>query len=246
MLNFIDETGDHNLIKIDPDFPLFGLGAMIISKSEYKKLDIGIKKIKQKYFEKPHTFVLHSAELTRPRKSTSDHRNVAMEDSNIRNQFYNDINNLLTGIKFELIIHFIFKNKLSDEKDLLMDPYHFSFENLLNRILRQKAIENIIMSEGRDKFLNNRLMAEYERMCKVGIHKFPANLVKNKTSLTIHNKKKNINGLQVIDLIMSVLARKFLGKKEKPIGNGISLKLIESKILELNTFPKQKTPPHTQ
>jgi hypothetical protein len=31
MLIFIDETGDHDLIKVDKPYPVFGLGALLIS-----------------------------------------------------------------------------------------------------------------------------------------------------------------------------------------------------------------------
>jgi hypothetical protein len=62
----MDETGDENLLKYEPTFPLFGLGAILISKSEYKQFDQEIEKLKAKYFQDPKTFILHSAELTRP------------------------------------------------------------------------------------------------------------------------------------------------------------------------------------
>jgi hypothetical protein len=250
MLDFIDETGDHNLIKIDPDFPLFGLGAIIISKSEYKKLNIGIENIKKKYFKNPKTFILHSAELTRPDNFKSDPRNMVLENAGTRRNFYADIDCLLSEIEFKLVACFVLKNKIKDPCNFPIDPYHFSFEILLNRIIKYGSAKNIITVENRDKKLNNELVAEYERFCKVGIHKYTAKAVRGKTTFQLKNKRENINGLQVIDLIMATLSRKFLGKPEKPKGNGVSLQVIENKLIEVSLFPKKspkaKDPPATQ
>lgn len=37
MLIFVDETGDHDLVNIDQQYPLFGLGAILIDENEYLK-----------------------------------------------------------------------------------------------------------------------------------------------------------------------------------------------------------------
>lgn len=75
MLVFIDETGDHDMVNIDPQYPLFMLGALIISGEEYVKLDLKIKAFKEAYFQNPETFILHSSELKRPASKKSDVRN---------------------------------------------------------------------------------------------------------------------------------------------------------------------------
>ncbi len=43
---FIDETGDHDLQNIDPQYPLFMLGALLIPEKEYEILDEKMKILK--------------------------------------------------------------------------------------------------------------------------------------------------------------------------------------------------------
>jgi hypothetical protein len=85
--------------------------------------------------------------------------------------------------------------------------------------------------------LNTELEAEYRKLCTTGIHKYSGKVLKSKTSFKLRDKKENVNGLQLIDLILSVLARKYLGKPEKPEGNNISLKVVESKVVEVTVMP---------
>jgi hypothetical protein len=59
MLVFVDETGDHDLTKIDPLYPFFGLGALIIGEEMYEKLDAAIRDLKIRYFNDDGTFILH-------------------------------------------------------------------------------------------------------------------------------------------------------------------------------------------
>ena len=50
MLVFIDETGDHDLLHIDPQYPLFGLGALMISEVDYLQMDTEVQAIKRRQY----------------------------------------------------------------------------------------------------------------------------------------------------------------------------------------------------
>jgi hypothetical protein len=66
-LVFVDESGDHNLRKIDPDFPVFVLLFTIISKKTYVE-DIcpSLQNLKMKYWGHDE-IVLHEHEIRKPR-----------------------------------------------------------------------------------------------------------------------------------------------------------------------------------
>lgn len=64
---FLDESGDHNLSVIDPQYPLFVLGGVIVDK-EYAegKLDREVRQFKRDLFGRDD-IILHTADLTRNR-----------------------------------------------------------------------------------------------------------------------------------------------------------------------------------
>lgn len=242
MLIFVDETGDHDLVHIDKQYPLFGLGAVLIDENEYLKMDIEIKMLKQEFFGDDGTFILHSSELKRPLDKRSDKRNSVMLNPKTRASFYKNFDErIIKTREFKIVACFIKKKMMADKYVYPADPYHFSFENILNRIIRYGDDLNVIHTEKRGTELDTELSSEYERLTKVGIHSYSAETLSARTTLKLINKKENINGLQLIDLILSCLARKGMGKKNKMIGNDLCPELIEAKLACPPTiFPSKK------
>lgn len=242
MLVYVDETGDHNLTQIDTQYPIFGLGALIISENEYIKMDNELKDIKKKYFNDDGTFILHCNELKRPKDKRSDERNIVMLNPEIRASFYKEIDErIIRSIDFKIITCFILKKRMVERYVYPTDPYYFSYENLLNRIIKYGDSMNTIYAEKRGSLLDIQLASEHERLTKVGIHSFSADTVSTKTSLKLVKKSTNINGLQVIDLILSCLARTGLGKKDKMVGNDLTPDLVNSKYAcPITVFPKRR------
>lgn len=239
MLVFIDETGDHNLIQIDIEYPIFALGALMIDEEEYAKLDLAVKNLKVRFFSDDGTFILHSSELKRPGHKKTDPRNKVMTDPAVRAGFYQAFeDDVMKAIDFKLIICLIQKESLTKHYHYPADPYHFCFENLLNRIIRHGDGSNTIYSEKRGPVLDTELEAEYEKRKKVGIRFHSAEDVSKKTSLELIDKKLNVNGLQVIDLIMGCYAKQYLGKKHKMVGNDITPETVFSKLIcSVTKFP---------
>ncbi len=223
MLVFIDETGDHNLTTIDKNYPIFALGALLIEEDESIKMNQIVNEIKKDFFADDGTFILHSSELRRPSHKKSDSRNKIMNDPAIRESFYKTFETkVMQGIDFRLVICLIEKHKFTNNYRYPADPYLFCFENLLNRIIRHGGQHNAIYSEKRGQELDAELRAEYEKRCKVGVRFYLPEIVTQKTSLDLIEKKQNINGLQVIDLIMACYVKHHMGKKHKMVGNDIT------------------------
>ncbi len=253
MLVFIDETGDHDLQKIDPEYPVFGLGALLITEAEYTKMDAAIKLLKQEFFDKD-TFILHSSELKRPTGHRSDKRNIIMLNPEIRRSFYESFDRrIVSAFDYKLVVCFIRKKPMADLYHFPANPYYFSFENLLNRIIRYGNSINTIFAEKRGSELDPELLAEYERLSKTGIHRYEADTVKARTSLRLIAKHENLNGLQIIDLLLACLTRHHMGKTEKMIGNDLNPYLITEKLACPPTFfpykrrrNGQEDPPRSQ
>ncbi len=235
MLVFIDETGDHNLVKIDYQYPVFGLGALLIDEQEYLKLDNEMKKIKKEFFG-DETFIFHSMDLKRPNKA-KDKRNALTLDKTERKDLYSAFDTkIVSTLSFKVVACYIRKKNMVDKYYYPTDPYHFSFENLLNRIIRYGEKINIICAEKRGVDLDAELLSEYDRLKRTGIHKFSANDVTTRTTFELKAKKDNINGLQLIDLLLSSLIRKHMGKISKMTECDIDPRLIEKKYACSPTF----------
>ena len=136
-LVFIDESGDHNLNKhsLDGQYNVFVLVAVVFETGSYQLFDEKFRTFKQK-FRGDDKFVLHTAEITRPSRF-KDERNLKFNTPEFRRQFYFGINQLLQEANFSLLYCIIEKDKLVQQYGMQSeDPYLFSFEQLLNSILR--------------------------------------------------------------------------------------------------------------
>ncbi len=242
MLAFIDETGDHNLTVIDTQYPIFGLGVLLISENEYLKMDAEVNSLKKKFFADDGTFILHSSELKRPVDKRSDERNLCMLKPETRTLFYNEFDErIIKSLDFKIVTCFILKKRMVDRYVYPVDPYYLSYENLLNRIIRHGGQMNTMYVEKRGPELDTELLSEHERLTKTGIHSFSAESVSTKTSLNLVSKNKNMNGLQVIDLVLSSLTRAGLGKKDKMIGNDLNPEFLKIKYAcPATVFPKKR------
>ena len=87
---FLDESGDHDLINIDPEYPiLFPAGCIMDSQYEEKVLTAALNKFKQDFFGN-NKIILHLAEYTRDGKGYEK-----LRDKGLREQFYAGLNKII-------------------------------------------------------------------------------------------------------------------------------------------------------
>ena len=64
---FLDESGSHNLRVIDPDYPVFVLGGVIVDGDEQLgAIDASVRRFKSRFFAR-RPVTLHTADITRAR-----------------------------------------------------------------------------------------------------------------------------------------------------------------------------------
>lgn len=210
MLVFIDESGNHNLnyAHVNDPYNIFVLGALCITERNYELLDLKLKKLKKELFG-DGTLVLHTVEITRPNKSKNK-LNEKFNNLEFRKEFYTQINSLLENLECEVIAC-----------NLLLD-------RVLSRCHDQSCK---IYPEKRDNTENIKIELEFLRAKNAGTERFSGVDVSNKVEeFVLKDKKANISGLQLIDLIVTPIGRNFLGKKKKEPGHEVSYKVIEKKI----------------
>lgn len=128
-LIFIDESWDPNLFKIDPQFPVFWVWAIIIEEEYYYSTLLPyLKNMKLKnWFEADN--ILHSSDIRKHRKSFE-----SLTNDKIRNNFYNDLNNLFIDIDYTIISSIIRKHNLKEKYSSPWCPYDISFKFILERL----------------------------------------------------------------------------------------------------------------
>jgi len=212
---FIDESGDHNLEKIDKQYPVFVLAGVIFNNDYYNKTaKEAIKKFKLKNFG-TDKIILHTADIYRNKKGFE-----ALKDKRAREKFFDGIFKLLNSLNFEIVACGIQKKKhLLRYGIAAVDPYLLSLEFLVERFifsLDDCKEKGMIIAESRDKQLDNQLELAWLNL-KIKGTKFiePSRITDKITDFRILPKSKNIGGLEIADLVVSPIGRKIMGKPEK-------------------------------
>ena len=213
---FIDESGDHSLSNINKDFPIFALLGMIIDEENYNKLCDQINKFKLKYFNSTEV-ILHSRDIRK-----CDGPFSILFDLKVKENFYRDLNSIITDSCFVLVASAILKQKHIEQYGKLADdPYEISLTFVLERVLfefdsrktNQKA--NVII-ESRVKREDQTLAQRYNELLYKGSSQVISTRFISKYNQEILFKKKRENdiGLQIADLCAYPIARHVLFPKE--------------------------------
>ena len=102
---YIDESGDHNLIQIDDQYPVFVLTGVLIEEDCHNTtLTDELKNFKIELFG-DENIILHTADITRNKNGFE-----RLKETEFRNNFYEKSNNLLSRIDFKVIAAAIKKN----------------------------------------------------------------------------------------------------------------------------------------
>jgi hypothetical protein len=219
---FLDESGGHDLNKVDPNFPVFCLTGCIFEKDYYhfyaRPL---IDKIKQEFLGNTNV-IFHSREI---RKHLGDF--CLLNDPNTRNDFYLGINNMIKVLDFSVLSIVIDKNELLKRyKNLANNPYKLSLEFILERFsffLNINKANGYAIAESRGKNEDQDLIDLYRKLYASGTKYVP---IRNITSLTTKKKSENINGMQIADLVAYPIATKVI----KPENENLSYDIIKEKI----------------
>jgi hypothetical protein len=241
MLVFLDESGNHNLdrTKFDNFYNLFVLWAVCFSDENYRIFDAAFRSLKVKYFT-DDSYIIHTQEITRPNRS-KDFRSRQFNDPDFRASFYNDLNILIEQTEFSIVCCVIEKEKLLEKYVRPADPYHFSFENIINRTFRHSQGELIdFYPEHRDNNEDRLLEIALLEMKITGTRFYSGRVIAEKIrNFRLTQKDENMSWSQLIDLVVTPIGRHFLGKTPR-VGNEVDYEVLKKKIKksdDLTLFP---------
>jgi len=212
---FLDETGDHGLSFVDKNFPVFLLCGCIIEKERLQKIEASVNSLKKKYFGTPHV-ILHSRDIRKCEGSFQ-----ILFDLQLKEQFYRDLNHILSRSDYCLIGSAIQKEKhIKKYGKGAKNPYSLSLSFIIERLIfyldglsKKTNVKIIVEQRGRKE--DQMLLAHFNSIMDRGTYYVGADRLREKIAgFSFHNKHTNITGLQIADLCAYPLARHLLYPKE--------------------------------
>ena len=232
---FLDESGDHNLSVIDPQYPLFVLGGVIVEQ-DYAEGELAerLDRFKQDLFG--HTdIVLHTADIVRNRNGFE-----RMKEPAFRECFYGALNVLMKDLSYSAVACAIRKDEhLARYGVAALDPYMLSLDILVERFCFEigRSGTGVIVAETRDPTLDRELDIAWLNLKVQGTRYVQAKDVASRiVGLNLRAKADNVAGLQLADLVVSPIGRHVLGKPEKEDFRVVRQKLRTNRAGEYRGF----------
>ena len=211
---FIDESGDHGLVNLDSNFPVFVLCGVLMSQNHYTQLRKNINTLKGNFWDNK-SVILHSRDIRKCEKEFQ-----ILFDLELKSAFYEQLNNIITNSSYRILASAINKTKyIKKYGKLSNDVYELSLSFIIERAIFSldeinitKQLEIVIEKRGKKE---DKLLAEhFQRLLARGTGFVTAKRLKDiQTKITFKDKKENINGLQLADLIAYPTARYIIEPK---------------------------------
>jgi hypothetical protein len=195
---YVDESGDHSLASINPDFPVFVLALCVIHKRHYaEKIIPAVEKLKFNYFGHD-SVVLHEHDI---RKQKGDFAFLSHLPRRI--EFMRQLSSIMEASNFILIACVVDKTRMSKSEGASTNPYHIALDICLESLRdflaekKQDHLQTHLVVECRGKKEDRELELEFRRIrdgSTLGNKPLPFEVV-------FADKKTNLAGLQLADLV---------------------------------------------
>lgn len=209
-LAFLDECGDHSLVKIDRDFPIFVLSLVLVKRQEYVDTILpSLNGLKLRYWD--HEGVnLHSRDI---RKAGGPF--TILQKTDRRERFMDELSHLMAILPYQLFIVCIRKDRLCNKYVNAVNPYRLGLTFVMERLvfwMEQNSQNSLpIVAEARGKNEDNALKAAFFDLTIRGTDYVSSERFKRlQFPLQFHDKRKNIAGIQLADLCAHPSARHIL------------------------------------
>ena len=195
---YVDESGDHSLASINPDFPVFVLALCVIHKRHYaEKIIPAVEKLKFNYFGHD-SVVLHEHDIRKQKGAFA-----FLSHLPTRIEFVRLLSSIMEVSNFILIACVVDKARMSKSEGASTNPYHIALDICLESLReflvekKQDHLQTHVVVECRGKKEDRELELEFRRICdgnNSGNRQLPFDVV-------FADKKTNLAGLQLADLV---------------------------------------------
>lgn len=238
---FLDETGDHGLKFLDPNFPIFLLCGCLFTEQALAAYQEELDAIKMKYW-KTKSVILHSRDI---RKCEGPFQ--IFFDLSLKQSFYADLDAAMVRADFTVIAAAINKEEhIKKYGRLAHDPYDVSLSFIMERLvycLDEPGVSGDakLVFEKRGHKEDMQLIAHFNSIRDAGTHFVKAERMQQRiTGCDFIAKKENAIGLQCADLCAYPLARSLVLQGEPSRAADIIKKKVYckgTKMYGLKVFP---------
>lgn len=218
---YVDESGDHGLKTVDPNYPVFALAFCVFHKKHYcQKVVPALQEFKFRQFGHD-LVVLHELEI---RKESGPFKFGNREE---KLRFIDDLTQLISLNNFVLISCVIRKDLLIHRSENADNPYHLALSfclETLGEFLMEKNqfhLQTHLVVECRGKKEDSQLELEFRRICD-GFNRLNLKLP---FEIVFADKRVNSAGLQLADLVARPIGLSVL----KPAQKNRAFELLKSK-----------------
>jgi hypothetical protein len=211
---YLDESGDHSLTRIDPQYPVFVLGGVIIDRTYAQRVvDRELRALKRRFFGNDE-LIIHTADIVRARNGFE-----TLADQEKRQAFLSALNGLMASLEYQVLACVIKKDEhLAEHGADAQDPYMMGLNVLIERFcyeIGNQADGGLIYVEKRGAELDNALESAWTNiLLRHGTHHVGGNVIhKRIVDLAPKDKRLNVAGLQLADLVVSPIGRAIIGKQ---------------------------------
>jgi Protein of unknown function (DUF3800) len=208
---YVDESGDHSLTSIDPQYPVFVLAFCIIFKRHYaEKIVSALINFKFNHFGHDMV-VLHEHDILKEKKDFKFANRIEKQN------FMSELSKIIENHNFIIVSAVINKKKLTSRYQKPDNPYNIALKFCLERLhffLKEKEQQNsrtYVVVENRGKKEDNELELEFYRICN-GQNQHKQSLP---FELVFADKKTNSVGLQLADLVARPIGLHVINTKQE-------------------------------
>lgn len=234
---FADESGDHGLASIDPQFPVFALVFCVFDKTVYTdEIEPAFRRLKFKYFGHDAA-ILHEREIRKQAPPFAFLR----QDPALRDVSMNDVNAIMAGARFHAYCAVIDKLRHKSRYAEPWSPYEiamqFCMEKLSNRLVtdEQRGRLTHVLFEARGREEDRQLELEFRRVAANDKSWGWRAVDFTRTPLEplFVPKAANLAGHQLSDLIARPLALRAI----RPDQPNRAFDIVANRIWDFKVFP---------
>jgi hypothetical protein len=224
---YLDESGDHSLSVIDPQYPVFVLGGVIVDAGyAATEMQAAVRRFKLEAFGRTDV-TLHTADIVRQHGAFA-----VLVDPERRRMFRDRLNALMGQLDYTVIACAIRKDAhLAAYGAAALDPYALSLNVLVERFCfaladTAETQPGVIVAERRDQALDSALLASWQHMRERGTAYLRPGAIRDRVGhLRLEDKQAGIAGLELADLIVSPIGRFVAGRAPRE-----DWEIVESKL----------------
>ena len=235
-LLFLDESGDHNLTSISPEYPVFVLGGVLMDRDYANRaLEDEVAQFKVDTLGRAD-IVLHTTDIVRRRNGFE-----ALKDDDFRERFYGSMSTLMSRLEYRVIACAIRKPDLFKRRGVTdLDPYSLSLRVVAEQMCFAVGDEpdgGAITAESRGQTLDRELESTWESLRLEGTKYLSGETIKKHiVDFRIKSKQENVAGLQLADLVVSPIGRHVIGKLDRDDWRSIEPKILRGRDGEMNGY----------